>query len=100
MSGFNITDERKILLAKDIADYCSNWLEDKSLTHSYEENIKAIESYGISFEKPDDKLVKAAVRHLISVVNPWNRDVVPEILQDCLIFTKEEAIYYYENQYN
>ncbi|MDR3047156.1 MAG: hypothetical protein LBU51_06030 [Bacteroidales bacterium] len=99
MNKMNLTNERIVMLAKDIADYLSSWTDDENSIMSFDDSIQAIERYGVSFSQPDEKLVKASIRHLIDIINPWNKSAVLEILEECAIFTKDEANYYHNNLY-
>jgi hypothetical protein len=99
MNELNLAKERMTMLAKDIADYLSSWTDDENSIMSFDDSIQTIESYRVSFSQPDEKLVKASIRHLINIINPWNKSAVPEILEECTIFTTDEANYYYNNLY-
>lgn len=82
-------------LAYKVADYLSDWLEDDSELMSVEENLRCIESYGISVGEPCDELVENALRHFRDIVNPWNHGSAIDTLIECCGFTEDECKKYY-----
>ena len=87
-------ENRQQELVYAVADYLSGWLEDTSQLMSIKENISCIESYGIKFLEPCDRLVVNSLRHLKGEINPWNDDAMMDVLVDCG-FTKDEIDRYY-----
>ena len=92
MNEFN--HQQKLVMA--IADYLTDWTDDETSVLPIEESIQIIESYGVKFDEPCDDLVVNAIRHFANIINPWSKDVIPDILMDeSLGFTKEECDKYF-----
>jgi len=87
--------DRPTDLAMMVADYLTDWSEDEESTATVPESIEAIESYGCSFDEPGDMLVVCAIRHLDCLINPWNKDTMPELLES-VGFSAEEIKKYIE----
>jgi hypothetical protein len=98
----NNSPERQKELAINIADFLSDWLNDTDENTPFEESIETIESYGdnVSFDSPNEFLVKAAIRHLIYTMNLMNKATVPDTLVEIAGFTNEEATKYYNELYD
>ena len=64
-----------------LMDYLTDWTDNDEDCWTIEKSIEEIKLYGATFDEPNDKLVKSSIRHLIYVINPWNVEAVPEILQ-------------------
>ena len=74
-------------MAIKIAEYLTEWREEDPV---FLEEVKAqIEEYGVNFDNPSKELVQNAVRHLRYKVNPWNNEIITEILEE-IGFTSEE----------
>ncbi|TDQ69534.1 hypothetical protein C7391_0868 [Methanimicrococcus blatticola] len=80
-------------------DYLTDWTDIEEDCLAIEESITEIELYGVTFNELNDDLVKAALRHFIGVINPWNKDAVPEILQG-IGFSEIEIERYWEQLYS
>lgn len=76
-----------------VAQYLFDWFDEDDNCQDINEIIKSIELYGITLSEPCDALVINAVRHLKDVVNPWNNDTLPDILQDVGFIKKESETY-------
>jgi len=81
-----------------IVEYLTDWTDDIMSNISFGESIIAIESYGVKYYLPNDKLVRSAIRHFQDIINPWNKDIIPFTLNE-MGFTKEESKYYWEKVY-
>jgi len=79
----------------DIADYLTDGEDDEYSVMLINESIKAIESYGISFNSPCDQLVTNAIRHLEYIINPWNKNDIPVILMEISGMTMDEINKYW-----
>ncbi|MDR2202585.1 MAG: hypothetical protein LBP26_07540 [Clostridiales bacterium] len=93
-------NNRAKTLAINIARYLSEWMDDESLNVPVRVSKKAIESYGVSFDRPNDSLAVAAVRHIIDIVSPWNRQSICAVLEEQCCFTEIEANRYFEATYD
>ena len=91
-------DRRQILTAL-IVDFLTDWTDDLKSLQSVKTSIEAIESYGVKFDFPDGQLVRAAIRHLKDVVNPWNKESIPDVLHE-MGFLVEESQHYWETLYD
>jgi hypothetical protein len=94
-----ISNTRKKQLALSIVDYLTDWVDGENVTK--EESICCIKNYynNVSFENPDDLLVKAAIKHFIYNVNPFYSLIIPDYLVEYANFTELEANHYYTNLY-
>lgn len=63
-------------------DYLTDWTDTEEDCLTVEESITEIELYGVTFNKLNDDLVRASLRHFISIVNPWNTDAISELLNE------------------
>ncbi|MDR2090587.1 MAG: hypothetical protein LBP62_02915 [Clostridiales bacterium] len=86
-------------LAVNIMQHLSCRQEDESLNVPIAVSREAIESYGVSFDIPNDDLVISAIRHLIYIINPWNRLDICTVLAEQCGFTKAEAKRYFNEIY-
>jgi len=82
---------RQQRLVWGIADFLSDRQDDPRENLTFDESMRIIEHYGISFGNSCDRLVVNAIRHLKYVVNPWNIDTIPDILAEQAGFTKAEC---------
>ena len=86
-------------LAYLLIDYLTDWVEDEEDRWSIKQSTAVLKSYGSSFDKPDDTLVKSALHHFINIVNPWNRNAVPSILEE-MGFSESEIELYWTHLYD
>ena len=91
--------KRQKELAELLVNYLTDWTEDDESCWTVEESIEEIKLYGPTFDKPDDTLVKSSIRHLMHAINPWNIEVVPEILQT-IGFSETEVELYWKQLYS
>lgn len=92
------TREQELVIA--IADFLSDWVEEDegeewTRNAPFDASIRITESYGVKFNDSCDALVVNAIRHYIDIVNPWNRETVPDILEEMCGFTKDECEKYF-----
>ena len=85
---------RQLDLVIFVADFLSDWVEsDESACIDFVESLNIIESYGVKLTQPCDALGINAVRHLKDIVNPWNENALPDILQTAGFTLAESEIY-------
>jgi len=82
-------------LVAGIVDYCSDWVEEEDgveepRTMPADESLSVIESYGVPLVTPNEYLVCNAIRHLLEIVNPWNKEDLWGILEEQCGFTPTE----------
>lgn len=85
-------------LAELLLDYLTDWTDTEEDCRTIEESIKELKMYGSTFDNPGDTLVKSALRHFIGVINPWNKNAIPEILKD-MDFSEMEIEQHLEQLY-
>jgi hypothetical protein len=91
---------RKLLrfyeLIAGIVDFCADWVDEPECTKdprtmNADKSLSVIESYGVSLSTPNEYLVCNAIRHLESIVNPFNKDALWVILEEQCGFTADEV---------
>ncbi|MDV0446054.1 hypothetical protein MmiAt1_16640 [Methanimicrococcus sp. At1] len=91
--------EREKELAHLLLDYLTDWTEIESDLWTIEKSKEEIKLYGSNFDEPDENLVKSCLRHFIFVINPWNIEAIPYMLEE-MGFTENEIELYWKNLYN